>query len=185
MIEPAPPTIRQRLDPHERVLWWGRPQRGLMLRKSDWVMVPFSLVWCGIVVLGNTVGSEKGASMLARLFFLFFLAFGLYMLIGRFFHDAWRRARTFYALTPRRALIATKKDFSSIELGALSQITLREARNGYGSIIFGPEAIQGSDGPQTMDMNGAPVAPAFEDIAEAARIHAMIRSTKARLNQEA
>ncbi len=52
MIEPAPPVIRQRLDPHERVLWWGRPRRGLLLRKSDWFVIPFSVAWCGGVLVG-------------------------------------------------------------------------------------------------------------------------------------
>lgn len=180
-IAPAPPAIRQRLDPHERLLWWGRPPRGLLLRKSDWFVIPFSLVWCGGALAGVR-GALKGGSILGVAFTGLFVAFGFYFLIGRFIHDAWQRGGTYYAVTPTRALIVTAKAVNGIELAGLSQVTLRETRNGRGSIIFGPEEFRDSEGDTTTSKaNGSPVAPTFEAIDDVGEVYALIRRIQAAL----
>ena len=62
------------------------------------------------------------------------------------------------------------------------QITLREARGGRGSIIFGPEEFKDSEGGATTSkVNGAPVAPTFEAIADADRVYALIRRVQSAL----
>ncbi len=42
--------IRSELGGDERLLWYGQPKKGLILRTYDIFMIPFSLVWGGGVL---------------------------------------------------------------------------------------------------------------------------------------
>ena len=35
----------------EMIQWVAQPKQGILLRKNDGCMIPFSLVWCGFVLL--------------------------------------------------------------------------------------------------------------------------------------
>jgi hypothetical protein len=98
------------------------------------------------------------------------------MLIGRFFHDRAKRAKTFYAVTDRRALIVRagrkKRDETSIDLASSPVITVSYTNDGRGTICFGPgEAIEGPSGIPAR--NSGP--PAFLRIENARAVHARIR----------
>src|SRR5438067_12634035 len=101
--------IERYLNAGERLLWVGRPPQGIMFRQSDWVAIPFSLMWGGFAICwecaASGVVSRGRLNLCPATFGLPFVAIGLYMIIGRFFHDAWQRRRTWYALTDHRALI--------------------------------------------------------------------------------
>lgn len=81
----------------------------------------------------------------APLFALFgapFVLIGLFFVVGRFFLDAWLRAKTCYAVTDRRILIARSgrygfADFKALRLDQLQEASLRELSDGRGTIIFG------------------------------------------------
>ena len=132
--------IRRALSPGEQVLWTGNPVQGMRLRPSDWVMIPFSLMWCGFVVFWNVGVWNDHAPLFARAWGLPFLAFGIYFLVGRFVVDAISRSRTVYALTDQRVLIVRNlfsQKTTSLSLASLPQINLTERSNGYGDILFG------------------------------------------------
>jgi hypothetical protein len=93
------------LDPGERILWQGAPTaRLLVFRPIDAFLVPFSLLWTGIVAF-IALGGGLASPFPANAMLSFFLLIGLYFTIGRFVADAWHRRRTSYVLTDRRALI--------------------------------------------------------------------------------
>ncbi|MEM7742398.1 MAG: hypothetical protein AAF409_01700 [Pseudomonadota bacterium] len=102
------------LDPDEKVLWTGRPPQGFLLDRSDLVDIPFSLVWGGIAVPGGGAVMVHGIvepslwSTITVPISGFFFFMGLYILVGRFFVDRWIRRNTRYAITNRRAYIATR-----------------------------------------------------------------------------
>ncbi len=120
------------LEPGERLLWAGRPAAGLRFALSDLgptiagaVFVAFSIVWV------STAAGQGGPAVLPWLGLLP-LAIGVWLLIGRRLWDAYRRARTAYALTDRRALIATAHAGRRLRSLPLSELDEPEAR-------FGPE----------------------------------------------
>lgn len=95
------------LEPGERFLWEGRPATGLRFGFADFgpsvvglIFTIFSLFWIA------TAAGAEGPAFLPYIGALPLLT-GLYLLIGRLYWAARRRARTRYALTDRRALIAT------------------------------------------------------------------------------
>src|SRR5689334_17016914 len=99
------------LFPGERILWTGRPKQGLALSRSDILAIPFSLMWGGFAIFWNfsvwTDFPDTGTAddWFFKLWGLPFLAAGLYLIVGRFFYDAWIRSRTHYAVTNERVLI--------------------------------------------------------------------------------
>lgn len=141
--------IQSRLLPGERILWTGAPSRGLMLTSRDAQMVPFSLFWCGFVAvwmfgaIKASLNPVHGDRMwFFPLFGVPFVLIGLHMLIGRFFHDAWIRRRTSYAVTNQRILIlrtAPTLKFTAFAIDRLPELTLEEHANGHGTIRFQPQ----------------------------------------------
>lgn len=99
------------LEPGERVLWQGQPDRNLDWSDMDRRQVLFGLVFAAIAmfwtigVLTATAGTT--AALVMPLFGLVFLAIGLHKAGGSVFLAAWQRRGTWYTLTDRRAFIAT------------------------------------------------------------------------------
>ncbi len=154
-------TIRQAvkdlLSHDEEIVWTGRPLGGLRLRSSDIVGIPFSIMWCAFMVFWETAVVTRGAPLFFRLWGIPFVCVGLYMLIGRFFYDAWKRAGTYYALTTQRVLIVERGNVKSLPLLTLSDVTLDENRDGVGTIFLGPRP----PGPLMMRQPRVPEPPAL------------------------
>ena len=132
-----------RLLPGERIAWSGRPATGLRFAPTDVFLVPFTVIWCGFAVFWTISAVRAGAGMIFILYGLMFVTFGLAIMVGRFFLDAWLRARTRYALTDRRVLINRSgplKDFTAVSLDRLPDARLIEFKNNRGSIRFGHSA---------------------------------------------
>lgn len=130
--------IRPELEPGERVLWAGQPRQGLRLDWSDLYSIPFGLFFFGFSVFW-TAGAYQGSPIFA-LFGVPFLIAGAYIAFGRFFVEAQQRARTYYAVTDRRALIVSgllNRTVKSLDLATLHDVSVTERKNGTGTVDFG------------------------------------------------
>jgi hypothetical protein len=162
------------LDPGESLLWTGRPARGVLLRPVDAFLIPFSVLWCGFAVFWETM-AVRGRVVPFALVGAPFVAIGLYVLIGRFFADARRRARTFYGLTDRRVILVSglfSRQVDSLPLRTLSGVSVHLRKDGSGSLSFGPPHPFGSwyaamPWPGTAGYQ----TPGFERIPDAKRVH--------------
>jgi hypothetical protein len=153
------------LQHDESVRWTGQPPSGLLLRGYDFFYIPFSIVWAGFAVFWNVVlwlalaigfsraqpheaplaqpeAAVWGLVVLAVFLImgLVFLGFSYQILIGRFLSDAEDRARTLYAITNYRAIIAKGRKLREVrgyELRMGTQISVKERSRGSGSITFG------------------------------------------------
>jgi hypothetical protein len=117
------------LDPGERLLWSGRPVQGVVFAPLDWYLIPFSVVWLGLVLRGFWQGLTKTPDPMVGLVGVLFVGIGIYCLIGRFFVDSFDRARLVYGVTDRRVIIASggfRGSVQSIDLSSLSGLTLEE-----------------------------------------------------------
>jgi hypothetical protein len=171
-------SIQFSLDRGERQLWTGVPRQGLVLRPSDAMEIPFSIFMAGFAVFWVSGVLHDGAPLFA-LFGIPFVVAGFYALIGRFWVDSWRRARTTYAVTSDRIIINSglfTSTLKSLNLRTLSDVTLEERKDGSGTITFGtapafPARFAGMK-------SGVPQVPAFEMIPDARRVYSVIRDAQ-------
>lgn len=159
----------------ERILWSGQPKQGLAFARSDLLAVPFSLMWGGFAISWNfsvwSLPKTAGdTDWFMRLWGLPFLFVGLYLIVGRFFYDAWIRSHSYYAVTNDRILIlrrGSRPKLTSREIRSLPMFELTEYRDGTGTIAF-----DSTDGYSMFDRRrGFAWAPAASANAQFFRIH--------------
>lgn len=134
------------LDPGERVLWAGQPRQGVYLRSSDLIAIPFSMLWGGFAIFWEVMAlssshSKGRAPIIFPIFGIPFVVIGLYMMVGRFFVEAWMRRRTWYGITDRRAMIITvggNGGLKSFDLRTIGEVDFNMHSDGTGSLVFGP-----------------------------------------------
>lgn len=103
--------MKPHLFPGERVLWTGQPKQGLALSGRDAFLIPFSLLWGGGAIFWNVQvwsfpeTGQGGPEWFFRLWGLPFLIAGVYLIIGRFIHDAALRKNALYGVTDQRVLL--------------------------------------------------------------------------------
>ncbi len=165
------------LEPGEKQLWTGRPRQGLMLRRSDALLIPFSLLWGGFAVFWEVGVLSTPAPGFFAIWGIPFVLMGVYIVIGRFFVDSWRRGRTSYGLTSDRVIIQSSSSLKSLPLRTLTDVTLSERADGTGTITFGsnPFSAFPFGGP---GWPGMPQTPSFEQIPDARRVYAQIRQAQ-------
>lgn len=133
----------------------GQPKQGLALSGRDAFLIPFSLMWGGFAIFWNAGvwGSFDGgeaAPFFFRLWGLPFLVAGLYLIMGRFFHDASIRKNLHYAVTNQRILVLRKSKITSLDIQRLPRLEFSEHSDRTGTLTF--EAA--NFGPWGGGMNG-------------------------------
>jgi hypothetical protein len=161
------------LQPGERLLWEGAPATGTRLRRRDALMVPLSLAWAGFAVFFEVKAALTGAPWLLLMLGGAVVAGAVYFVGGRFLWDSWKRGRTRYALTDRRAIVAVGGPRSPARSMPVDASTTVEFRPGEEAmIILTP--------PPPADPEAKKPAPlAFEFIAQGERVRDLIRAVQA------
>ena len=138
----------QRFQPYlftgEHIVWSGQPKQGLAFGTRDILLIPFSLMWGGFAIFWNAMvwfapfnaNSREVPGWLFKLWGLPFLVVGLYLIAGRFFHDAHIRKKLFYAVTDQRVLVLRGSKISSLDVNRLPRLELSEHRDGTGTLAF-------------------------------------------------
>lgn len=188
--------LRRELAPRERLLWAGRPRRGLMLRSADGFLIPFSLLWCGFAIFWEWQVVSRGAPFFFRLWGVPFVLVGLYLVVGRFIVDAMQRARTLYGVTDSRILILsglTSRTTKSFNLETLPELSLSQGRGDEGTISFGLGSLATGSWPRANWPSGGGwpgmnqnMLPQLERIPRAREVYELIRAAqkKARRGEE-
>jgi len=130
-------VLRPELARDERLLWSGVPKQGVFLRRSDLLAVPLSLMLGGFAFFWErSVSTAKDAPIFMILWGVPFVLMGLYMIVGRFFADAYQRKRMFYGVTDQRVIILAgffSREVKSLPLSTLSDITFNERSDKRGA----------------------------------------------------
>ncbi len=172
------------LDPGERLLWTGAPITGIRFTNRAIATSVFSLFILGFALFWtagagwglwsgqwrNAEGFLKAFLILFPLFGLPFVAVGLYGVFGHYLADARTRARTRYALTDRRALIAIDGRERLLRSWPIRPDTVVDFLPGpEASIRFATEVQVDSDGDKTHTRTG------FELIRDGEAVMRLIR----------
>ncbi|PZQ96691.1 MAG: hypothetical protein DI533_13955 [Cereibacter sphaeroides] len=172
------------LDPGERLLWTGKPAQGVRVTKAriftsigGLFLLGFALFWTAGASGGLWLpGGPRLEGPLLWFFIIFplfglpFIWLGFYVTIGHFFHDARQRAKTRYALTDRRALIAVAGPPRVLKSWPIVADTVIDYQPGpEGTIHLATETSRDSDGDVTKTRVG------FDLIPEADHVYRLIR----------
>ena len=139
--------FQSHLFPGEHILWTGQPKQGLAFSGKDALLIPFSLLWGGFAIFWNVAvwtfpATGQNVDWFMPLWGLPFLVVGLYLIFGRFIHDAALRKRLFYAVTDQRILVLrglNSAKLKSLDIHRLPKLELSEHRDGTGTIEFDGE----------------------------------------------
>jgi len=174
--------LQSQLAPNERLLWFGQPRSGMVLRANDIFVIPFSLVWGGsaFFILGSVLTSD--GPILFKLFTLPFVIVALYLLFGRFILDAKRRGATYYGITNERIIIISTRfgrQIRSLDLRTLDVISLNEKSDGSGTITFGlaSRRYYGYDGTRPPGLEQHTI-PEFEMIQNAKSVYETVMNAQ-------
>jgi hypothetical protein len=136
-------------------------------------------------------GSSKThpASAFFMLWGIPFVVIGQYMIWGRFILAAWKKRRTFYALTNRRAVVVQdgwSRKTASAYLDTLPTLIKEGGSNGIGTLRFTPAESMWSgrrnnwgvwDGMSIGDV------PVFRDIEDVDSIYRLVSEQRERLRE--
>jgi hypothetical protein len=140
-LNSAETCVRTELGGNERLLWSGRPRKGIVFRAVDLFLVPFSLLWGGFAIFWEFSVLASDAPPFFVAWGIPFVLAGLYLIFGRFLMDARQRERTCYGVTNERVIIVSglfRRSVKSLNLRTLSGITMDQRADGSGTITFGP-----------------------------------------------
>lgn len=142
-------AIQPELVSGETVLWTGKPNTAVVFHKEDAFLVPFSLLWGGFAifweasVLGLVGAQNSSAPSFFVLWGIPFVVIGQYLIWGRFFVSGWKKRRTYYALTNRRAIVVQdgwSRKMASAYLDSIPMLVKQSERSdGLGTLRFAPE----------------------------------------------
>lgn len=191
MTTPVPfDTFAEDLSEGESVQWTGRPNTSVIFHPEDAFMIPFSLMWGGFAIFwllgasgiwsGWSSKPMHGVQLFGIIWGTPFVLIGQYLIWGRFVYAWWKKCRTYYVLTNRRALIVlyglSGRSTTSAYLSNLQTIDKRVRGDGIGSIAFG--------GPVTAEWrsgrNNPPRPPTFEDVDDAESVYREVEKVRSR-----
>lgn len=129
----------------ERLMWSGRPPQGLRFRRQDIPVALFGVAWTGFAVYWTwNVWQDEGDIIPTAMGGLMVLI-GLHQFIGRFFLDAFTRARTWYGVSDSRLVILTEAPTRSLRSSPLAQLpepSLQSEGIDGGVIEFGSPVVE-------------------------------------------
>jgi hypothetical protein len=179
----------------ERLIWTGQPDPTVVFDSSDAFLVPFSLLWGGFAlfweanVLGlGPFGDGRPGPLFMALWGIPFVLIGLYFIVGRFFYKAWKKQRTYYALTNKRALVLTEGRARTVRacfLASVPSINKSVRRSGVGAITFGNPTWADTYANSGMEVFGrggyGEPTLRFSDIRDADRVYGLVTTARKEL----
>jgi hypothetical protein len=158
------------LDPGERILWEGRPDGAFHVGIGNLVGTVFGLFFTGFSIFWMTMAAQAGGFF--WMFGLIFFFVGLGVAGNALFGNTWKRRHSWYALSNRRAFIATDLPFVGRRLNSwpVTAETMIEFDEGErSSLWFARETRRRSKGGTYTVRHG------FERIADGRAVLALLR----------
>lgn len=163
------------LSTNEEILWTGQPNDSMHFTKSDLFFIPVSILWLAICFWMRSTANTAGLSNI--LLDLVFPAVGLYYLFGRFILKNYRKKKTYYAVTNKRAIVVSEafaREVTSYFFDHTSKIRKSLRANGHGTLQFGESDwradFQGNTG---LDISNN-TSVNFYDIPDIEAVHKLI-----------
>jgi len=188
-------AVQPDLTSGESVLWAGRPSASVVFHKEDLLLIPFSLMWGGFAIFWEmgVNGYWRPNTSLASApgFFVLwgipFVLIGQYLIWGRFFYAAWKKRRTYYAVTSRRVIVVQdgwKRQLAATYIDALPTIAKEGGSGKFGTLRFAPSEPMWSQrgGWGMWDSMAVGSLPVFRDIEGMDSVYRLISDLRDKAN---
>ena len=155
----------------ETILWTGRPDPSIHFTVADIPFILFFLFWEGFAIFTTATMFFSEARFFSMLGMIF-VCIGLYMIFDRFVLPAWRKKRTYYAVTDKRVLALTTTGVRTLQtwdIHTLPGVQTWIRRNGTGTITFG-------------DPGGTGRGITFYDIQDVQQVYELVNDIRRRLS---
>jgi len=131
--------LRSHLLRGEELIWQGGPATSATFTSADAFFIPFSICWLSLACFWEADAARSGV-VFAEIWGVPFIAFGLYVLAGRFVYKRFQHRHTAYGVTQYRAMIVTPRSFRDLPLRGVS-LTVERSRDGrrVSMIVSTPE----------------------------------------------
>ncbi len=162
------------LDPGENIVWQGRPDGAVTLRPRNIMMLVFGLFFAGFALFWMLMAAQSGGGF--WMFGLIHFAVGAGIIYAAVFWGAFKRRRSWYTLTDRRAMIATDLPLVGKRLKSwpITASSVLELEQGPPDTVNFAETVKRT-------RNGSRVVPiGFERIEAAREVYRMMRDIQAR-----
>ncbi len=172
------PVVQGQLEPGEKLLWSGRPRQGLVLRASDALLIPFSLMWSGFAIFWEMSVLLSSAPAILTFWGIPFVLIGLHLVFGRFAVDAMQRGKCWYGITDERIIVIfglfgfTAK---SLNLRTLTEVSVDQKSDGSGTISFGSAPASAWSYSAIWPWGERQLPPRFEMISDVKSVYEIIR----------
>lgn len=173
----------------ERLLWQGEPDPRKLFMPADAFLVPFHGATLALAVVFTVVAIGTGAPTFILVPISIVLVVGAYLTFGRFFVKTFRKTRTTYAVTDRRAIIHTPWSTREVRLNTAGMELMTTGSGGHLTVIFSDPTLGARGGPvlsqgwaneqfrnSGMEMLRGGHSPAFYDVADVAGLRAALES---------
>jgi len=180
-------AIQPELTTGEGVVWAGQPNGAVFFHKEDAFLIPFSLLWGGFAIFwelgaAGFWGSNSRSGnpwLFGMLWGIPFVLIGQYMIWGRFFYTAWKKKRTYYAITNRRVIVVQNgwnRQMASAYLDSLPTLIKEGRSSGIGTLRFSQAESMwsGRRGWGTWDGMTVGNVPTFVDIDDLDYVYRLI-----------
>ena len=121
------------IGPSDRVLWKGRPEKGITIRPDELVTIPFGAFFTLFALFWISMAIQAGPF---ALFGIPFVLVGIYLLGGRFIVNEYMKKRTAYVITDK-AIIRKRGSKVDVWYGRdLANMQVFSHKNGTTSFMF-------------------------------------------------
>jgi hypothetical protein len=197
--DPMPPitqdslvAIQQELMSGESVVWTGRPKTNVVFHSEDTLLIPFSLMWGGFAVFWEMVaagiwhpGTFRASPSWFVLWGIPFVVVGQYLIWGRFVYAAWKKKRTYYAVTNRRVIVVQdgwKRRTASAFVDTLPALTKEGGSGKCGTLRFAQSepVFSRGRGWQVWDAMAIGNVPVFVDVEDVDSVYRLVSELRDR-----
>ncbi len=161
------------LDPGEQIIWQGRPDGAVVLRAKNIMLLVFGLIFAGFALFWMVLAANAGGWF--WMFGLIHFSVGVGIIWSAVYWSAYRRRRSWYTLTDRRAFIATDLPIRGKRLKSwpiTPETSLELVEGPPATVNFATEVKRG-------EHSTYQVAVGFERIPDGKEVYRMLRDVQA------
>lgn len=123
----------------ETIAWQGKSESKKMIGYSDYMYIPFSIMWLGFVCVWEYNIIVVQYPLVFHLLGVPMLLAGLYMAIGRFLYKAYKKKNSCYIITNKR-VIETYDDsrlgYRERAIKDIGRMVRFVEKDGVGTLVF-------------------------------------------------